>query len=85
MASAAVDDTSSSPAPSDDKVKLSKTQESYLHKGEKSYYYWHPHIKSNLPIEPPQLISKTTVALPQETAYRKILNFAWYDDDDWVK
>jgi hypothetical protein len=63
---------------------MSKTEESYMTKGDKSYYYWHKHVKNTVPIEPPPLLHTEVVTVVEEE-WKPIYNYSWMDDDDVVK
>eukprot|EP01114_Cavostelium_apophysatum_P012989 TRINITY_DN3056_c0_g1_i1.p1 TRINITY_DN3056_c0_g1~~TRINITY_DN3056_c0_g1_i1.p1 ORF type:complete len:178 (+),score=46.10 TRINITY_DN3056_c0_g1_i1:100-633(+) len=75
-------------------ANLTKTQESYINKGDKSYYYWHPHVSNKVVVEPPPLLKKEEKSISEihqaleiqpEHLFKKISHYSWMDDDETVK
>lgn len=64
---------------------LSKTEESYLNKGDKSYYYWHPTVSNKVKVESPPLLERKHMEIAAQPTVHKITNYSWMDDEGLIK
>jgi len=66
---------------------MSKTEESWRTKGDKSYYYWHRYVSNKVPTSPPLLVEKKLLVSGEEHClpWKMISCYSWMDNEKNVK
>ena len=67
------------------KALISATADDTTLGTDKSYYYWHKYVTNSVAVDPPTLLEKRVVHLPEDDVWNAISNYSWMDDDATVK